>query len=69
VKSVNQDLLSGNACNKIGISIIQDESPGPDNSGFYPLDKEKQQHLGESIPYFSEPRDLYLQKNGLEKIP
>jgi hypothetical protein len=51
VKSVNQDLLSGKACNKIGVRIILDEDP--DISGLYPLDKEKQQHLEESIPFIS----------------
>ncbi len=43
VKSVNQDLLSGKACNKIGVCIILDEDP--DISGLYPLDKEKQHTL------------------------
>ncbi len=42
-KSVNQELLSGKACNKIGVSIILDEDP--DISGLYLLDKEKQQQL------------------------
>ena len=67
VKSVNQDLLSGKACNKIGVSIILDEDP--DISGLYPLDKEKQLHPEESIPFISH-RSLFAQnrKNGLEKI-
>ncbi len=43
VKSVNQDLLSGKACNKIVVRIILGEDP--DISGLYPLDKEKQQQL------------------------
>ena len=60
VKSVNQDLLSGKACNKIGVRIILDEDP--DISGLYPLDKEKQQHLYESNPFISEPTGLYLLK-------
>ena len=60
VKSVNQDLLSGKACNKIGIRIILDEDP--DISGLYPLDKDKQQRLEDSIPFISEPTDLFLLK-------
>ena len=39
VKSVNQDLLSGKACIKIGVSIILDEDPRPDFSGLYPPKK------------------------------
>ena len=64
VKSVNQDLLSGKACNKIGVRIILDEDP--DISGLYPLDKEKQQYLEESIPFISEPTDFVLLK--IEKM-
>ena len=60
LKSVNQDLLSGKACNKIGVRIILDEDP--DISGLYLLDKEKQQHLEESIPFISEPTDFFCSK-------
>ena len=60
VKSVNQDLLSGKACNQIGIRIILDEDP--DTSGLYPLDKDKQQRLEDSTPFVSEPKDLFLLK-------
>ena len=60
VKSVNQDLLSGKASNEIGIRIILDEDP--DISGLCPLDKEKQHHLEESIPFISEPTDLFFSK-------
>jgi hypothetical protein len=70
VKAVNQDLLSWKAYNKIGVRIILDEDP--DISGLYPLDKEKQQHLEESIPFIGVPTDLYLlkiEKKGLDKIP
>jgi hypothetical protein len=51
-KSIHQDLLSGKACNRIGIRIILDEDP--DITGLYPLDKDKQQHIEESIPFSSE---------------
>ena len=60
VKSVHQDLLSGKACNRANIRIILDEDP--DISGLYPLDEKKQQHIEESIPFISEPTDLYLLK-------
>ena len=60
MKSVNQDLLSGKACNKIGIRIILDADP--DISGLYPLDKDKQPRLEDSIPFISEPTDLFLLK-------
>ena len=53
VKSVNQDLMSGKAYNKTGVRTILKEDP--DISGLYPLDKGKQQHLEESIPFISEP--------------
>ena len=59
-KSIHQDLLSGKACNRIGIRIILDEDP--DITGLYPLDKDKQQHIEESIPFISEPTDLFLLK-------
>ncbi len=60
VTSANQDLLRGKACNKIGVRKILDEDP--DISGLYPLDKEKQQHVEESITFISEHTDLYLLK-------
>jgi hypothetical protein len=59
-KSVHQDLLSGKACNRIGVRVILDEDP--DIAGLYPLDKDKQQHIEESIPFISEPTELYLLK-------
>ena len=40
--------------------MILDEDP--DIAGLYPLDKDKQQHIEESIPFISEPTDLYLLK-------
>ena len=43
VKSVNRDLLSGKACNKIGVRIILDEDP--DISGLYQLDKKKSSNI------------------------
>ena len=60
VKSVIQDLLSGKACNQIKIRIILDEDP--DISGLYPLDKDKQQRIEDSIPFICEPADLFLLK-------
>ena len=60
VKSVNQDLLSGKACNKIGIRIILDADP--DIAGLYPLDKDNKPRLDDSIPFISEPTDLFSLK-------
>ena len=59
-KSIHQDLLSGKACNRIGVRLILDEDP--DISGLYPLDKDKQPHIEESIPFISEPTGLFLLK-------
>jgi hypothetical protein len=59
-KPVHQDLLIGKACNRIGVRIILDKDP--DITGLYPLDKDKHYHIEESIPFISEPTDLYLLK-------
>ena len=64
VKTANQDLLSCKKCNKIGIRVILDEDP--DISGLYMLDKDRQQHIQDSIPFISEDSDLYLIKIDLE---
>jgi len=40
--------------------LILDEDP--DITGLYPLDKDKQPHIEESIPFISELTDLYLLK-------
>ncbi len=59
MKSINQDLLSGKACNKIEFGIMLDEDP--DLGGSFPVDKDKQQqHIEESISFLSEPTNLYL---------
>ena len=58
VRNVHQDLLSGKACNRAMIRIVLDLDP--DIAGLYPLDKDKQQHIEESIAFIEEPTDLYL---------
>ena len=60
VKTANQDLLSCKKCNKIGIRVILDEDP--DISGLYMLDRDREQHIEDSIPFISECSDLYLIK-------
>ncbi len=60
VKSAHQDSLSIKACNRAGIPAILDQDPNV--AGLYPLDKEKREHLEDSIPFISEPTDLYLLK-------
>ena len=69
VKSVNQDLLSGKACNKIGVRIILDEDP--DIIGLYPLDKDKQQHLEEFIPFIRDQQNFICskQKKWIREVP
>ncbi len=57
-KNIQQDLLSGKACNRVGIRIILDADP--DIAGLYPLDVDKQQHIEESISFIPEPTELYL---------
>ncbi len=78
-KNIHQDLLSGKACNRVGIRTILDADP--DIAGLYPLDADKQQHIEESISFIPEPTELYLLKkaygavspeegrNGLKEIP
>ena len=61
VWNVHQDLMSGKACNRAIIRIVLDLDP--DIAGLYPLDKEKQQHIEESIPFIDDPTDLYLNMN------
>ena len=58
VRKVHQDLLSGKACNRAMIRIVLDLDP--DIAGLYALDKDKQQHIEESIACIEEPTDLYL---------
>ncbi len=41
VKSVNQDLLSGKACNKIGVHIILDEDPDSRHQWIIPARQRK----------------------------
>jgi hypothetical protein len=60
VRNIHQDLLSGKACNRAKIRIILDMDQ--DIAGLYPLDENNQPHIEESIPFISEPTDLFLLK-------
>jgi hypothetical protein len=57
-KNIHQDLLSGKACNRVGIRIILDADP--DIAVLYPLDADKQQHIEELISFIPELTELYL---------
>jgi hypothetical protein len=59
-KIIHQDLLSGKACNRVGIRIVLDADT--DIAGLYPLDANKQQHIEESISFIPEPTELYFLK-------
>ena len=60
VKGFPQDLLGGKSLNKETVRVILDGDPHI--SGLYPLDGKQEPQFKDSIPFFSEPTDLfYLQ--------
>jgi hypothetical protein len=60
VRGLPQDLLSGKAVNRNNVRIILDEDS--EISGLYPLDESNEIRFQDSIPFISEPMDLfYLQ--------
>ena len=57
VKGFPQDLLGGKSLNKEKIEVILDEDP--DISGLYPLDGNRELQFRDSIPFISEPTNLF----------
>ncbi len=57
VKGFVQDLIAGKSLNREKIRIILDEDP--DISGLYPLNGEKEAKYQDSIPFISDPSDLF----------
>ena len=65
VRGLPQDLLSGKAVNRTKVRIILDEDS--EVSGLYPLDESSEIRYQDSIPFISEPTDLfYLQTEKME---
>ena len=65
VKGLPQDLLSGKAVNASRIRIVLDEDS--DVSGLFPLDGSNEVQYQDSIPFISEPTDLfYLQTESMD---
>jgi hypothetical protein len=60
VKGFVQDLIAGKSLNREKIRIILDEDP--DVSGLYPLNDQKEARYQDSIPFISEPSDLFYLK-------
>ena len=65
VRGLPQDLLSGKAVNRTKVRIILDEDS--EVSGLYPLDESSEIQYQDSIPFISEPTDLfYLQTEKMD---
>jgi hypothetical protein len=65
VRGLPQDLLSGKSVNQSKVRIILDEDS--EVSGLYPLDESREIRYQDSIPFISEPTDLfYLQTEKME---
>ncbi len=60
VKGFVQDLIAGKSLKLEKIRIILDEDP--DVSGLYPLNEQKEARYQDSIPFISEPSDLFYLK-------
>jgi hypothetical protein len=61
VKGFVQDLIARKSLNREKIRIILDEDPvHPDVSGLYPLNEQKEARYQDSIPFISEPSDLFF---------
>jgi hypothetical protein len=60
VKGFVQDLKAGKSLNREKFRIILDEDP--DVSGLYPLNEQKEARYQDSIPFISEPSDLFYLK-------
>ncbi len=55
-------LIAGKSLNRKKIRIILDENEHPDVSGLYQLNEEKEAMYKDSIPFMSEPSDLFYLK-------
>jgi hypothetical protein len=60
VKGFVQDLIAGKSLNREKIRILLDEDA--DVSGLYPLNEQKEARYQDSIPFISEPSDLFYLK-------